>query len=700
MASVSTEFTEQGEKSYMFRHSAKGLLFGASVIVAVLAVPSPTFAQMQAKKSISGQVPMEVFGRRPFMQRPVMSPDGSKAVLKASIKGADYIVLMDLNNANAKPKVIVAAEQVREAGDRNAVNWEWLGNDNVIITLQSRENLFGQRADMSRLVGYNLKTEKMTPLAWDGSGFAASDIIHKDHTSGKFLLQRFKTGMDTERYGRPEVVRVDVETGKFNIVQNTNPVVSDWIADGKGIVRAGLGSDRDSGKQRLMYRSNENEQFRTVSNEADATFTSGSQIIPRIFLDEPDMAIAISNKDGFSKVYKINMKTMEHGKELFAKQGYDVTAVLDNWDENKLDGVVVTEESSRAYYFDPVLKTIQTEILDPAYGKGNASLISADKDRTKFLIQTGDPSQAGAYYLYDTTNGKFGHLGWVRPYFEDAKMNPMSTITVTARDGVKVPAIVTMPRHRLNKKNLPVVMMPHGGPFGVRDEEEFGYFPWHQALAEQGYVVVQPNYRGSGGYGKDFVAKGREKDGYGLKMQDDLNDVIDFMGKQGTIDPKRACIMGWSYGGYAAARGAQRDASRWKCAVAGAGVYDQIMMKNYDLGEFGKFGASFQATGDDLAATSPARNTDGAWSPILIVSAVRDARIPIEQGRTLVSRLKGSGKQQGTDFEFIEQPKGTHNLPYEDVHVQWLDEANKWIQRFNPAYIPSDGDKAPAKAGG
>jgi dipeptidyl aminopeptidase/acylaminoacyl peptidase len=273
----------------------------------------------------------------------------------------------------------------------------------------------------------------------------------------------------------------------------------------------------------------------------------------------------------------------------------------------------------------------------------------------------------------------------------------MSTVVYTARDGVKIPAVVTMPRHRSGGRNLPVVVLPHGGPFGVRQQEEFGSFPWHQALAEQGYVVIEPNYRGSGGYGKDFVLLGRRPDGYGQKMQDDLNDAVTWFTKLGTIDPKRACVMGWSYGGYAAARGAQRDPGVWRCAIAGAGVYDFPMMNSFDKDVFGEFGARYQATAANLVDISPARHVNSKWSPILIVAGLRDQRIPIEQSRTLVSRLKGAGKREDVDYRYIEQRQGTHNLPYEDVATQFLEETAKWLQRWNPAFVDSDKDR-PASA--
>ena len=117
------------------------------------------------------------------------------------------------------------------------------------------------------------------------------------------------------------------------------------------------------------------------------------------------------------------------------------------------------------------------------------------------------------------------------------------------------------------------------------------------------------------------------------------------------------------------------------------------MMRAWDKKNLGKFSSGFQATSNDLEGISSARNPDGKWAPILVVAGVRDARIPLEQSRTLISRLKGAGKKEGVDFKYIEQPQGTHNLPYDDVHIQWIEEAEAWLKRFNPAYIESDPDK-------
>jgi len=119
------------------------------------------------------------------------------------------------------------------------------------------------------------------------------------------------------------------------------------------------------------------------------------------------------------------------------------------------------------------------------------------------------------------------------------------------------------------------------------------------------------------------------------------------------------------------------------------------LMNKWDARNLGRFSSGFQATASNPEEISSARNTDGKWAPILIVAGARDVRIPLEQSRTLVANLKKSGKREGVDFRYIEQPQGTHNLPYDDVHIQWIEEAEGWLAKYNPAYLPTDSDRAP-----
>ncbi len=673
------------------------LLGGALAAIVSLSLSAPVEAQPAATKSeivvkgFKGRVPTEVFGKRPLMRGPQISPDGTKIVVMMSRNGVDNLGIIDLTKPGTPPKFFVRAEEFREAGDRTVGSWTWVGNRTVVFTLLSREMIFGERNDLRRLVAYDLESGKITPLAWDDASGDGGTIRHRNHKTEKMIIQRQSLANKLEEF-RYEVAEVDVRTGKVAPIMKPNPFVSNWLADGNGVIRVGVGSD-DDGKLRLMYRSSPTESLKTVSNEKDPTFT-GAQVLPSIFTADGDIAYTTSNKDNFRRVYRLNVKTMQlQPNPVFEVANHDVDDLLPDETGSKLIGVRYTTNRPLTKWLEPDLAEVQ-KFFDEDFGPGNTQILNFNQDRTKMVMLIAKPSQPGAYYLFDTASGKLAVLGFVHPEIRDNDMNPTETIRYKASDGLEIPAVVTYPRHRPHRKNLPVIVMPHGGPFGVRDEEGFGFFPWHQALAEAGYVVIQPNYRGSGGYGREFVREGRKPNGYGLRMQDDLNDALTWFGQQGLIDPKRACIMGWSYGGYAAARGAQRDPSVWKCAIAGAGVYDFPLMKKFDTREFGSFGASFQATADNLVAISSARNTDGPWAPILIVAAERDARIPMEQARTLVSRLKGSGKQEGIDFRYVVQPKGTHNLPYEDVHIEWLKESESWAERFNPAYIASDPDYA------
>lgn len=676
-------------------------LMVAALLATTAAVPG--MAQTEDSKSDivvtaqKGRVATEVFGKRPFMRQPTLSPDGSKLAVMMSANGIDNLGWIDLASPG-KPNLFARAEEYREAGDRTIAGWRWVGNRTIVFTLASREIINGQRGDVTRLVAYDLETKKLTPIAWEGAAFGGGSILSVDHEKETFLLAR-STLKDFVVSPGPEVVNVDVRSGKFSMVQRPNVFAERWMVDGMNTVRASTGQ-AENGKERLMYRSGSDGVLKTLVNEKDPTFTS-SNIVPEVFLRQADIALATSNKSGFRRLYRVNMATMELSeKPVFEVPGYDLPdiqdggAVIPNRARNGLLGVTYTDTKDRIKWFDPKLAQIQA-FFDEDFGKDNARFVSADDNFDKLVMLIGETNEPGGYYLYDVATGKLNLLGWYHPILKDAALNPMETIRYKASDGMEIPAVVTYPRHRKDRKNLPVVVMPHGGPFGVRDKEEFGFFPWHQAVAELGYVVIQPNYRGSGGYGSEFIKEGRKPDGYGKRMQDDLNDAVTHFSNVGLIDKSRACIMGWSYGGYATARGAQRDPDVWKCAIAGAGVYDFPMMKAFDTNTFGSFGASYQATSDNLIEISSARNPDGRWSPILIVAGLRDARIPIEQSRTLVSRLKGSGKKEGIDFRYIEQPKGTHNLPYEDVHIEWLTETEAWLRRFNPAYIETDPDKEP-----
>ncbi|WP_165271684.1 alpha/beta hydrolase family protein [Pelagerythrobacter rhizovicinus] len=675
------------------KHLAIRSASAAALVSCTLAagLPAPAVAQTTPGEVISTKVPLEQLAALPAMSNLRLSPDGTKIAAQLG-SGNDFVyAIIDLQDGG-KATPIASAGTFKETGQRSVFGYEWFDDRYLLMTLASRENVYGTRADIYRLVAFDTTSGKLHDVGWDDAMADASNVLYRDKENKRILLARQANRRgDTERMFLYQVDWVDVATGKvLSTEQRKNPIVNGWVADSDGVVRMGVAYDRNSGEQRYLYRSRENENFRTVARVTDEHFT-GSGIQPLVFLDEPDMAIVRSNHEGYDAIYKANLSNMEIVEKLFSIDGYDVSGVIPNAEDNGILGYTYATDRQYREYTDPRFAQIQ-EFLREEFGKGNAQIVSTNDAETRMIVALSRPAQLPSYYLYDVESGSFNLISYTHSELKDGVLNPVEMVRYTASDGLEMEAVVTKPRLRSQQKDLPVVVLTHGGPYGVRDYAS--YDQWAQAIAEQGYVVVQPNYRGSGGYGAEFVKAGRS-DGFGTRMQDDLNDVVDYLDAQGLVDKDRACMMGWSYGGYASARAAQRDPQRWDCTIAGAGVYDLPRMKQYDLTYLGEFGANYLAEGASaLADVSPARNAGGTWSPILIVHGVRDPRVPIEQARILRGALQGAGKQEGVDFAYLEQPKNGHYGAFftKEERLEWLGGASAWLAKHNPSYIPSDPD--------
>jgi dipeptidyl aminopeptidase/acylaminoacyl peptidase len=219
--------------------------------------------------------------------------------------------------------------------------------------------------------------------------------------------------------------------------------------------------------------------------------------------------------------------------------------------------------------------------------------------------------------------------------------------------------------------------MPHGGPF-ARDAE--GWDWWTQYLAESGYAVIQPNYRGSSGYGTAFAKLGEGQ--WGLKMQDDLDDAAAYMAKEDVADPKRVCMVGASYGGYAAMRAAQRGGA-YRCAISYAGVSDLQLMRRYD-GRFlnGKTrGDWLTRQAPDFRTVSPRFGAADFTIPILLVHGKEDKRVPVRQSQLMASALKAAGKP----YEYLEQPLADHHFTRSEDRLEFLKRMKLFLDRYNPA---------------
>lgn len=624
-------------------------------------------------------VPVAVFARIPFMSQPVLSPSGRYLAVNLRVSGHQNLAVIDLQDRGARPLLIGTEGEFDRLNDLSIDDWVWADDDNLVVQASSLQTILGQRYTDLRVIGFNRTSRRLTALGSRDALLVTRILWRSRSGSPRLLLERVSTKHGYEGLRMPEVVEVDVATGAFHIVQAPNPLVSSWYADGEGVVRMGVSSDRESGRLRIMYRSNGSEPFRTISNERQQRY--GDTLVPDIFLAQPDRALVTSNTGGFSALYELNLATMTLGNRVYGVNGYDIGQVIPNRERNALAGVVTIQDGVTYHWEDPRLRESQS-VLEEGFGRNKVRIVSMNEAHTRLVALIGGPSQAGAYYLYDTVDGSLLRLAWVNETLQNREMNPVSTIRYRASDGREIPAVLTLPRNR-PAHNLPLIVLPHGGPW-ARDYERWDGFGWTQALAELGYAVVQPNYRGSTGFGRAWteLADGN----WGERMQDDLNDAITALAQRGIADPARVCMIGWSYGGYAASRAAQRDGRLYRCAVAGAGVHDIPEMVRYDRSYLGRYGSTFiGGAATDLRNVSPAYYAGQYSAPILIVHGARDMRVPVQQSRDLVRRLRAAGKREGRDFVYLEQPRNTHYLPLEEDRIGFLEAVEHFLAAHNPA---------------
>ncbi len=306
----------------------------------------------------------------------------------------------------------------------------------------------------------------------------------------------------------------------------------------------------------------------------------------------------------------------------------------------------------------------------------------ADDDPRKVIIYTEGSDDAGSYYFIDFVSGKTIPVGSAYPDIRAEWITEKQSIRYKAADGLDIEAYLTLPPNR-EAKSLPLIMLPHGGP-QVRETLDLDWQT--QTLADMGYAVLQPNYRGSAGYGQAFVNAGHGE--LGRKMQTDLSDGVRFLAGQGTIDPKRVAIFGASYGGYAALAGATLDPGVYNCAVDVAGLSDLKTFLEWSdaYGSADSHTSSWYYWTDYFGdpstydAASPLHNADRCTIPVLIIHGKDDTVVPIDQSTRMVSALKSANK----DVTFVQYDHEDHWETNQTARTDMMKVIVAFLAQHNP----------------
>jgi dipeptidyl aminopeptidase/acylaminoacyl peptidase len=616
--------------------------------------------------------PIEAFAALPMAERPSLSPDGLRFAAKFAVNGELRLVIVNIKDGPNRIRSIGLGE--------NDLNWwSWVNDEWLVAGVGNEQSIQGMTWYLTRTVSIKADGSKINMLARNVAAQNADDVIWIAHDGSPRILLSYQSSPYFDNPGFwPRVDEIDVVTGRMKRLIAPHDSVRSWYADGTGTVRMGVGYTDRTRTSKLLYRPNADAPFRIV-DKADRR-RKESLVVPLVFLADPGKAIARDDRNGTDALYELDLTTLELGKKIFEAPGFDLGSVQENLTRTGLAGVRYTADGPEVHWFDPALAKIQADI-DKAVGTRKARIISTSRDETQMIVHVGAPDQPGGFYYYDTAVGAMHLIARINDQFGNARLSPVRTVHYKARDGLDIAAVLTLPQGR-DPKNLPLILMPHGGPF-ARDAEEWDW--WAQFLAHRGYAVLQPNYRGSAGYGTAFAEKGEGQ--WGLAMQDDLNDAVDWAVAQGIADAKRVCMVGASYGGYAAMRAAQRDGSKYRCAVSYAGVSDLAAMMRYDRRFLDHDGRNdwLKEQAPNFAAVSPVNFAAQFSTPILLIHGKKDRRVQVGQSREMAEKLKAAGKIVGKDYIYVEQPLADHFFSRQADRLDFLQRLDAFLGQHNPA---------------
>ncbi|WP_425228763.1 alpha/beta hydrolase family protein [Sphingomonas sp.] len=603
------------------------------------------------------------FGALPVLADPVIAPGGARLAARTLADGKTRLMIAEIATGS---RSFVA---LPEGAD---LDWfRWAGDGTLLIELSTTATLLGLQLRLPRLLAYDVATHADRRVATAGEGLGR-DIVHID-PAGRFILE---TGLRSYT-ATPSVYRVDLATNAVIEVVPPRPHVWSWFADSAGVVRTGIGVDNE----RWWI------DFRT---DAAAPFVSSPHHDGRADRDQIDtLALAPGASRGFAVatgesgrfgLYHYDFTAGQIGALIYENPVADVTDV-DVGADGQPASVSYTDDRARVMWFDPGLRAVQTRIERALPGM-SVRLTSFSTDRQRLIVWATAADNPGAYYLFDRRTGQLMLIAAPYERLAGKRLAEMTPVTYAARDGLPIPAYLTVPPGR-EPRDAPMVVLPHGGPFA---RDEWGYDVWAQSLASRGYVVLQPNFRGSTGYGRRFVERGYGQ--WGRGMQDDIDDGVRWLIGRSIVDAHRVCIMGGSFGGYAAEWGAVRNPDLYRCAISLAGVSDIKAQLSYNRRDFAapRYFRDWRerVQGADtvsLDALSPLKRAADLRIPLFIAHGDADTVVPPEQSRRLMQALTRAGHPP----DYHVYPGEGHGFSKPEDQVDFLQRVEAFLTRYNPA---------------
>ena len=584
----------------------------------------------------------EAFARDDAMLTAQVSPDG-KHILTIIREGVDtdpVLLIFDTDDLSKRP-IGVGAGKMEVAG-ANFVN-----NERILMSLRqdidTLERLGVDTRQGARAATVDVNGKNFTGLPRRNFDRRSKIEVFVENLSSLSVFNSLPWDPDhILALIKGDIFKVNVNDGSQKLVARRSDRYGFVpIVDRDGDVR--LRRSFSVGDNAIVFyarRKNEDEWFeigrvRAADGEKNAVSTEFS---PLGFFNEKDpneLWVISNHESNTSGVYALDLKTRKFKELLFRHPEFDASGVMTKFDKDRKPTPIGFFHNERHEFFpyltDPEEAALMAgidQILPNAINR-----IGSRSDDGRYIIVTSNgPQRPTAWYLL-IDQRQIVSLGTQRPELKEDDLSPAEWVSYRARDGRKIWSIVTTPK---GKGPFPAVVMPHGGPIA---RDSWGFDPWAQMLASFGYVVIQPQFRISEGFGTDHLEAGYAQ--WGLTQQDDIDDAGSFLVKRGLAKADNIAIFGWSYGGYAAFIGSARDPNPYKCAIAGAGVADVPLFRAEQRRNGSFTEKSFLKTLDGL---NPLDMVDSVDIPILVIHGDDDERVPIVESDKFVNKLKSEGK--------------------------------------------------------
>ncbi len=622
-------------------------------------------------------LPLKTFAKHAEYEAVKLSPDGKHYAAKVP-KGNETVLIIIKRDTN-KPVGIF-----RFGPNQHVNEFYWVNNERMVYTRNIKESwqeqstsyrqIYSGNIDGSKNLiafGYKGGRQEGNPTArHQGPEDSWGRIVNLLPDDPKHILIEARS-MYNDMDAAIRIIRLNVYSTKKRLITRTPFGNMKVLYNSKGTPISADGTDAKGNEKTFFYSDSEWIEISDNKNIQEMTPHAVNKSGTKLYL-----AYQQDNKTDVLYEYTFATKKLT---PIFHHKTSDIWGYIRNPEDGVIVGITVMPGSIEYHYLDKNNEFSKTHInLTKVFKGSHISISSITKDKKEMVVQVMDDKNAGDYYIYNKEKQSLSYMlsrkSWIDPDLMAAK----KPIQFNARDGKVIHGYLTLPVNA--KEQIPLVTYVHGGPFGVRDDWLFDETA--QMLANNGFAVLQVNYRGSGGYGKEYESIAYRK--LSTLIQHDIIDGTKWALSQKEILDDKACIMGWSFGGYSALMAPLVEPELFKCSIAAAGVYDSVEQEDdADYSEIASVATqAAEVYGDDeklLKEESPLTYIDKLKIPVFIVHGGRDERVPPEQAHLLKAALD----KRNMPYEWMFKEKEGHGFFNEDNKVEFyqrtLDFLNKHL---------------------